>query len=160
MVARDPLALLEEDRAYQLILLGGLPGSGKSFYIRTLVSRGWAKFDDFQSKAPENSTDFRDSRFFDDLGAALQAGASCVVADIRLVHQPYRLSAVSALARVVPATSLQFQIYENEPALCSRNAKRHLDRRLESRLREIEHWTNHHFVPAGAPLLRLWRGGS
>lgn len=160
MIAREPLTLLEENQAYQLILLGGLPGSGKSFYLAALVARGWRKFDDFQSRAPDDSTDFRDSRDFNDLVAALKAGDRCVVADIWIIHQPYRESALGALRGAEPATALKFQIYENQPARCSRNAERDPDRRLQSRLNAIAHWKNHHSVPDGAVLLRVWQSDS
>ena len=160
MTACDPLTLLEQNEAYQLILLGGLPGSGKSFYVEALVGRGWKKFDDFQSKARNDSTDFRDSRLFQDLVAALKAGERCVVADIRVAHQPYRESALRALRGDIGTINCQFQIFENQPALCSRNVERDLDRRLKDRLREISHWSHQHSVPFDAVLLWVWRGDS
>jgi hypothetical protein len=158
--ARDPVSLLEENEAHQLILLGGLPGSGKSFYISALVERGWREFDDFQTNAPSNSVDFRDSRQFPALVAALGQGDRCVVGDIRLIHQPYRESAQLALGSAIGPISSQFQVYENQPALCSRNVERDLDRRLEDRLKAISHWTHHHSVPSDAVLLRVWRNDS
>lgn len=158
MTSRDPLMLLEQNEAYQLILLGGLPGSGKSFYLAALVERGWKKFDDFQSKSPNDSTDFRDSRHFADLVAALKAGKRCVVADIRVIHRPYRESALCALNSDVGAISLRFQIFENRSDLCVRNAERDSDRRLDDRLRAISHWSNNHSVPSDAVLLQVWRG--
>lgn len=158
MTARDPLTLLDQNEAYQLILLGGLPGSGKSFYLAALVERGWQKLDDFQSKSPHDSTDFRDSRHFADLVAALKAGERCVVADIRVIHRPYRQSALSALSSDVGAIRLQFQIFENRSDLCSSNVKRDSGRRLDDRLSAISHWSNHHSVPLDAVLLQVWRG--
>lgn len=100
MTGRDPLTLLDQNEEYQLILLGGLPGSGKSFYLAALLERGWKTLDDFQSKTPSDSTDFRDSRQFAGLVAALKAGERCVVADIRVIHRPYRESALRALTHL------------------------------------------------------------
>jgi hypothetical protein len=137
MTARDPLTLLEQNEAFQLILLGGLPGSGKSFYLAALMKRGWQNFDDFQSKTPNDSTDFRDSRQFAELMAALKAGERCVVADIRVIHGEYRESALRALRGEIEASRLQFQIFENQPEICSRNVERDPDRRLECRIRAI-----------------------
>jgi hypothetical protein len=160
MTARDPLTLLEQNEAFQLILLGGLPGSGKSFYLAALMKRGWQNFDDFQSKTPNDSTDFRDSRQFAELMAALKAGERCVVADIRVIHREYRESALRALRGKIEASRLQFQNFENQPEICSRNVERDPDRRLECRLRAISHWANHHSVPSEAMLLRVWRSDS
>jgi hypothetical protein len=160
MTARDPLTLLDQNEAYQLILLGGLPGSGKSFYLTALVERGWKKFDDFQSKTPNDSINFRDSRQFAGLVAALKAGEHCVAADIRVIHRPYRESALRALSSDIGAINLQFQIFENLPELCSRNVERDLDRRLEARLDAISHWSNHHSFPSDAVLLQVWRSDS
>lgn len=157
MTARDPLTLLDQNEAHDLLLLGGLPGSGKSYYLAALVERGWKKFDDFQSKTPNDSTDFRDSRLFTDLVAALKAGERCVVADIRVIHWPYRESALRALTTEIGAVSLQFQIFENQPEICSRNVGRDPDRRFEDRLCAISHWSKHHSVPSDALLLRVWR---
>lgn len=157
MTPCDPLSLLEQDELYQLILLGGLPGSGKTFYLEALVERGWNSIDDFQSKAPNDSIEFRDSRRFTDLRSGLQGGNRCVVADIRIIHRPYRESALRALGSEVGPVDLQFQIFENRPALCSRNVKRDRHRPTGERLDAISHWTHHHSVPGDAVLLRVWR---
>jgi hypothetical protein len=157
MTSCDPLTLLDQNEDHQLILLGGLPGSGKSFYMAALVERGWKQFDDFQSNAPSDSTDFRDSRQFADLVTALEAGQRCVVADIRVIHLPYRESALRALTSAIRAVTLQFQIFENRPEICSRNVERDPDRRLEERLCAIRHWSNYHSIPSGAVLLKVWR---
>ncbi len=160
MIVRDPLTLLDQNETFQLVLLGGLPGSGKSFYLDALKARGWKKFDDFQAKARNDSIDFRDSRFFTDLIGDLKAGQRCVVADIRLIHQPYRESALRALRSAVGSIAVQFQVFENQPAECVRNVHRNTDRRLKDRLAAIDHWSNHHSVPADAMLLRVWRSDS
>lgn len=118
------------------------------------------KFDDFQAKARNYSIDFRDSRFFTDLIGDLKAGERCVVADIRLIHQPYRESALRALRSAVVSIAVQFQVFENQPAECVRNVHRNTDRRLKDRLAAIGHWSNHHSVPADAVLLRVWRSDS
>lgn len=160
MTACDPLTLLDQNEKHQLILLGGLPGSGKSCYLDVLIERGWTKFDDFQAKTPNDSIDFEDSRQFADLVAALKTGERCVVADIRVIHRPYRETALRALNRTKWAMCPQFQIFENQTQICSRNVKRDPDRRLEDRLSAIAHWTKHHSVPSGAMLLKVWRSDS
>ncbi len=48
-----------EAAGVSVLLLGGLPGSGKSPYSEEFENRGWLRFDDFQRNAPGDSDLFR-----------------------------------------------------------------------------------------------------
>jgi len=140
-----------------LILLGGLPGSGKSCHLRDLKEQGWKVFDDFQAKASNDSDQFEHSRRFEELIFDLEAGQMCVVADIRVVHAPYRASATAALSRRLGAVQLEIQLFENDPGRCADNVLLDSCRDPAARLREIRHWTNHYSKPPGARVLPVWR---
>jgi RNase adaptor protein for sRNA GlmZ degradation len=141
----------------RLILLGGLPGSGKSFRLRELEAGGWKVFDDFQACVYRDSDQFEHSRRFDDLIHDLKEGHDCVVADIRVIHEPYRASARSALARNLGSMKLAIELFENDPQQCIQNVQRDPERDPINRVREIHHWTNHYSCPRGARVLAVWR---
>jgi predicted ATPase len=42
----------------RIILVGGLPGSGKTPLLEQLRREGWEQFDDFQTEAYDNSPRF------------------------------------------------------------------------------------------------------
>jgi hypothetical protein len=157
MAALDPLGVLDQNEDFTLILLGGLPGSGKSCYLEALKNRGWKIYDDFQGNARNDSEFFRDARRFDELLGDLRPSRKCVVADIRFVHAPYRADAQRTLRTDVGPIDLQLQLFENDPAQCAQNSQRSLERDVQARLDAISHWSRHYSLPAEAILLRVWR---
>lgn len=144
--------------AVSVILLGGLPGSGKTHYARQLAREGWRLFDDFQNRAKNDSAAFADSRHFDELVEALRNGELCVVADIRVIHAPYREDAQRTLRQQLGAIRFEFHLFANDPVQCAQNVRNDTsDRRMESRLEAIGFWSAHHSVPPGAKVLSVWR---
>lgn len=141
----------------RVILVGGLPGSGKSYHLKGLEDQGCKVFDDFQARAANDSDQFEHSRRFQELVGDLRTGRTCVVADIRVIHKPYRASAQAALARNLGAVELECHLFENDPRRCAENVQRSQERDPTSRLREIRHWTNHYSRPPGARVLPVWR---
>lgn len=91
----------------QLLLLGGLPGSGKTTCAKRLEKQGWIFYDDSQNRATDDSSDFHASRHYTELVSHLQSARRCVVSDIRVIHAEYRRSAELALRKDVGAVSLR-----------------------------------------------------
>jgi broad-specificity NMP kinase len=48
--------------AAEILLLAGLPGCGKTTYVKDLRLDGWSDFDDFKSEAVDNSPSFCKSK--------------------------------------------------------------------------------------------------
>src|ERR1700686_4002088 len=66
----------------EVVLLVGLPGSGKTTYLSQMLKDGWLIFDDFKALAINDCSKFRNSQSFPKLIRALRDGRRCVVADI------------------------------------------------------------------------------
>lgn len=89
-------AVLPRDET-QLIIMGGLPGSGKTHFANTLERSGWIFYDDFQQRTPCNSILFRNSRRYPDLLSDLRQGRRCIVSDIRIIFHEYRDDAETSI---------------------------------------------------------------
>ena len=140
-----------------IVLLGGLPGSGKTSYARTLAEHGWRLFDDFQKRAYNDSAAFRDSRHFPELLEAIRKGTRCIVADIRVVHAEYRADAQRTLRRELGDVAIEVCLFANDPAQCAQNIRNAPERRMEKRLEGIVFWSKHYSCPPGARVIPVWR---
>src|ERR1022692_3693558 len=88
-----------------ILLVAGLPGSGKTTYLRELEGSGWLCFDDFKNLAGGNSRQFRKSPQFATLLARVREGVRCVVADIDFCRTESRAEAADVLRAEVPGGS-------------------------------------------------------
>jgi len=140
-----------------LVLVGGLPGSGKSCLLHGFRQEGWKIFDDFQAGALNDSPQFEHSRRFGELIADLRGGTRCVVADIRVIHEPYRANARDALLRSLGETEVEFRLFENDPQQCAQNVRRDTARESGDRLRAIQDWTDQYSCPEGVRVIPVWR---
>ncbi len=140
-----------------VLLLGGLPGSGKSPFSEELESRGWVRFDDFQKDAPGDSDQFRNAARFDELVHAIAAGRRCVVTDIRFIHAEYREAALRTLQVADGRPSVVLRLFEKNPEQCSRNVGQATDRDTKRRLQNIEFWTQHYSLPSGQDAIPVLR---
>jgi predicted kinase len=146
----------------RLILLGGLPGSGKSYYRRRVLEpEGWLCFDDFQRDARENSGDFWLAREYREVVAALREGRACVVADIRVITESYRLQSRVALSEAVGAIDVEVRLFNLDPEQCAENIRNDKDRarpdQIEARLRVLAEWTRRYQCPPDAVRVPVWR---
>ena len=89
----------------RVTFLVGLPGSGKTTVIRDFTKRGVTCFDDYKSRANNDSRRFDDSRYFAELVASLANGRDCLISDIDFCRADARNEAVTQLHRNVPGVT-------------------------------------------------------
>jgi len=153
----SPVSLLPREGT-QLVFLGGLPGSGKTYYAKQLEQQGWVFYDDYQSRAAGDSPRFHDSRHYAELVFNLRSGQRCIVSDIRVVHDEYRRGAEAALRKDLRNVPTELHLFMNDPEQCAENIRKAGDdRRMKPRLEAIEFWSKHYSAPRGAVLHAVWR---
>ncbi len=126
----------------KILLIIGLPGSGKSTYIEQHqnVFNDFVICDDYHKSALQKSRAFKDSVYYADVRNALILGKSVVMADIAWCKSERLDMVISGLRGLLKELKinplLEFLYFENNPEVCKRNAihrgrKERIDRELE-----------------------------
>jgi hypothetical protein len=134
----------------RIILLGGLPGSGKTPHIDQLSQDGWELYDDFQANAYDNSPRFPKARRYAELIQSLRRGQRCVVSDIRFVCADYRADAQQVLQKAVGELALDWRLFAKDPLQCAKNIQSVAGQRpAEPRLAALEEFSRKYSLPQG-----------
>jgi RNase adaptor protein for sRNA GlmZ degradation len=133
----------------QALLLAGLPGSGKSTYLKKLKDEGWLDFDDFKAGAIGNSSAFRNSALFEKLLLALRSGNSCVVADIDFCKSASRAEAETVLLDEIPGVEIRWLFFANDEPACEENVRRRNSKSLGTNLKKLREYSAVYEIPTG-----------
>lgn len=133
-----------------LTIIIGLPGSGKSTYIKSLVAADpqICVYDDYQGEAHSNDSDPRLSKHFGPLVSDLKQAKSVVVSDIRYCV-PHELNLfLGVVLSAAPDVRIELKYFENDPAACKKNIlARNRDDRVEEELELLEKLSSGYVVP-------------
>lgn len=140
-----------------VILLAGLPGCGKTTHLCQMCRDGWSVFDDFKSKAFDNSSAFRKSRKFHTLISALRDGLRCAVADIDFCKTESRAEAESILLAEVPGVKLGWRFFVNDCPACEANIRSRKRPSLQTDLEKLHEYSSFYRIPQGADVLPIGR---
>jgi len=123
--------------AKKLIIVIGLPASGKSTYLKELKASSEIAcfFDDFQSNSIDNDPDPRKSRHFEKLTAALNNNQTIAIADIRYCAWEDMATLVKVMITAVPGVYIEAHCFENDTEACMQNV---VNRGRESVDKEIQ----------------------
>ena len=110
----------------KLIVVIGLPGSGKSHYVHELHDIGTAGWicEDFHANAYRNSSHPADSRYLAALIEHLQKGTVCAVADIAFCDPARREEFEDEIRMRVADLEIEFHCFENSKEYCAENVER------------------------------------
>jgi hypothetical protein len=143
----------------EVILIAGLPGSGKTMYMEVLRPEGWSIFDDFKANAYNDSSIFWNSRNYKALLMALREGQKCLVADIDFCKATSRHEAEATLRQQIPDLTLSWLFFENDFHACQANIWRRASRSIEDNLRALHEYRALYQIPIGAHVIPVWRSG-
>ena|SRR5260370_41561893 len=134
----------------KLIVVVGLPGSGKTTIMKSLKQAGRVNeiFDDYQAGTTGDVKDPRSSRYYSSLLAALRAGKAAAVSDVRYcVHAELHRFLAAVLAEI-PEVELELYYFENDPEQCRKNIikrERHIET-VERELKLVKEYAPHYAV--------------
>jgi hypothetical protein len=140
-----------------VILIAGLPGSGKTTHLCQMLQDGWLPFDDYKAEAFEDCSKFGSSRKFLPLISALRSGLRCAVADIDFCRTESRDEAESLLSATVPGLKLRWLFFENDSSACEANIRSRDRRQLQIELGNLHRYSNSFEIPQGAEVLPVSR---
>jgi len=140
-----------------LILMAGLPGSGKTTRLCHMLREHWLLFDDYKREAFNDCSKFRDSRKFRALVSALRDGVRCAVADIHFCKTEPREEAEDALREEVPGVSPYWQFFENDPVACEENIRHRNRDCLQKELENLQDLSRAYHIPPGAVVFSVRR---
>lgn len=143
------LAVIPERALTRFTVVQGLPGSGKSRYLRELAAEhpDWAIFDDFQGAAVDDDPHPMNSRYFGAVVRALRDGRPTVVADVRYcIPQEAQALALEVLA-VAPGQWFMTS-FEKDVDACRRNlaarAEAEAGHDLDAEMARLEAYAAHY----------------
>ncbi len=136
----------------------GLPGSGKTHWLRINESNPELVFDDFHANAFENSHLFQCAQRFPELLVKLNEGYHCYVADIAYCLQNRRQEAEAYLINIIPSLSIFWIFFANEPEKCKANVKLDKNREVAKRLRKIDEFTTDYTIPVDVRPIDIFDG--
>jgi len=137
----------------EVLLIAGLPGSGKTFLRAELERQGYVVFDDHKAQAHDDSPHFWKSRHFDTLLLRLREGTRCAVTDIDFCHTRARVEAEATLHERVPVLRLEWRFFANDPATCDVNIRYRNREHLDRDLRKMYEYSTCYSIPSGATVL-------
>jgi|WetSurMetagenome_2_1015567.scaffolds.fasta_scaffold269440_1 hypothetical protein len=108
----------------KVILIAGLPGSGKTEYGKTLEQQGIWFISDFNKDAINDDFRFPYSQHYGELIRRLQAGETCAIADIDFCRQEAQQEAEACIRAMVKDVEIEWRCFENDPQKCLENARR------------------------------------
>jgi hypothetical protein len=141
----------------KLVIVVGMPGSGKSHYIREQQPQfPGICVHDYMSNSHGHSPRFTDSRLYPNLVRALRDGKDCLIADIEYCDTWRRVEVEEVITRDVPGLEIEWRFFENDPAKCEANAERRARSNLAEEKRKIRDLSRKYQIPPEAIILPVW----
>jgi predicted ATPase len=146
----------------KLLIYVGLPGSGKSYYLRELEKAGTIRreciYHDYHADAP--SGEVEDSLHYQSLIDNLKCEKDCVVADIAFCEKSCRGKFVEKITSAVPDIEITIKYFENKPDVCKKNVQYASQRSAYNRIKKINEFSWKYDIPKDAEIIKVWDSSS
>ena len=141
----------------KLIIVIGLPGSGKSYYIKKLLGDKKIEpeyvYDDFHANAHNDSSKVTASRYFHSLIEGLKNGKNCLVSDIAFCKNE-RMEALKNT--IVEPCEIELHCFENNPTQCKKNIAIRARESANTEMSLVNSLTCEYQIPEGAKLIPVY----
>ncbi len=136
----------------KLLIVIGLPGSGKSYLISNMLRQEVTGIcvHDFHGNAIDDSPEMMKSRHYVALVEALKVGHDCIIADIEFCRSVRREIAAHTLQSELPGLKIEYHCLRNQPERCMKNAAIRNRRNVDEERRKIEDLSKVYVIPLGA----------
>jgi Ni2+-binding GTPase involved in maturation of urease and hydrogenase len=144
----------------ELIVLVGLPGSGKTTYLKSLITSGEIEdyCDDYEY-GPIKRLNPMQSEEDERLINGLRRKEKWAVADTRYCDKKERAKLETALKQLIPNLKLKFLFFENRPDLCVQNATyRNKFNLPRHEINLIYYYTDLYEIPEEAKVIKIASG--
>ena len=125
----------------------GLAGSGKSWFIDSVLKPDWACHEGFMAVGRHEANHRK-------LVRRLRRGDACAVSELQLMKRYVRDGYMLRLRRAVPDARVRWVFFENRPSKANRNCalrkNKPRDRGGRSHVRMNDGWSPYYEIPARA----------
>jgi len=148
----------------KLIIIIGLPGSGKSNYMQELLISEKIEeryiYDDFHAKAEKDSPEVIASRHFTSLSESLKMGKTCMVSDIAFCNNERRKAFMSAMTEQCKNVKMELHCFRNEPGQCKENIKMRARKSADREMELVDELTDKYQIPTEAKQIPVCQNSS
>jgi len=143
----------------KLIIVIGLPGSGKSYKLYSLKEKGEVDFiyDDFHGKSKYDIACIENSRHYIDLMDNLMTGHTCAISDIEFCLSNRMAYIIDYFKKQFGDIEIRSLYFNNDQEACSLNILRNQNRNNNERLAKIKLLSNVYVVPNGAEVMEVYK---
>lgn len=133
----------------KLIIIVGLPGSGKSYYFEALKQNGIVDYvvDDFHAKSINDIPTVPNCRCFSKLEEYLTSNKTCAISDIRFCNIYHLAGILDYFHNHFKNIIFDFVYFDNSPLICKQNVMRDTDRDIKARLENIAYYSPQYIIP-------------
>jgi predicted kinase len=144
----------------KLIVVVGLPGSGKSDYVQRLkASCPGVRAEDYMAESNDDSCRFTDSRHYRALVRALREGKDSVIAEIEYCDTWRRVEVEEVITRDAPGVTVEWHFFENNPSQCEANVDSRGRESAAEEKQKIRRLSRQYQIPPGAKVIPVWSPG-